>query len=186
MLSWRPASWVVFVGGCGYGGLVRYRFTNKSVFSVKYQLIWCLKYRRDVLVGPVERRLKEIIGEVVGDWCGDRGGDDGRSRAHQTRNGSNRCATTTPSAREAPAAEPVRARRTGQTASEASLRTDLELAKQDNRRLRAEVDRLKQSLRERLGTQLELASRQSLQQRIDELTEANQRYRGRTSVWQQN
>ena len=80
-------------------------------------------------------------------------------------------------AREAQAAEPVGARRAGQTASQASLRTDLELAKQDNRRLRAEVDRLKRAVREQLGTQLELASTRSLQQRIDELTEANQRFR---------
>jgi hypothetical protein len=79
-------------------------------------------------------------------------------------------------AREAQATEPRRARHTGSGASEASLRTDLELAKQDNRRLRAEVDRLKTALREQLGTQLEVASTQSLRQRIDELTEARNRY----------
>jgi hypothetical protein len=80
-------------------------------------------------------------------------------------------------AREAQAAQPVRARRTGQSTSEASLRTDLELAKQDNRRLRCEVDRLKKALRQQLGTQLEVASTESLRQRIDELSEANNRYR---------
>lgn len=80
-------------------------------------------------------------------------------------------------AREAQAAEPVRAGRVGRSASEASLRTDLELAKQDNRRLRAEVDRLKKALREQLGAQLEAASAESLRQRIDELTQANNRYR---------
>ncbi len=44
---------------------VSYRRTNKTVCSAKYHLIWCPKYRRRVLVGQVETRLKEIIGEVV-------------------------------------------------------------------------------------------------------------------------
>ena len=41
-----------------------YRSTNKTVYSAKYHLIWCPKYRRRVLVGQVEIRLVEIIGEV--------------------------------------------------------------------------------------------------------------------------
>jgi chromosome segregation ATPase len=85
------------------------------------------------------------------------------------------------SAREAQAAVPVNGKHVGRAASEASVRTDLELAKQDNRRLRSEVDRLKKAVREQLGTQLELASTRSLQQRIDVLTEANQRYRNENS-----
>jgi putative transposase len=40
------------------------------VFSVKYHVIWCPKYRRRVLVDPVERRLKEIIAEVVVEFDG--------------------------------------------------------------------------------------------------------------------
>ena len=40
------------------------------MFSVKYHVIWCPKYRRRVLVGPVERRLKEIIAEVVVEFDG--------------------------------------------------------------------------------------------------------------------
>jgi chromosome segregation ATPase len=85
------------------------------------------------------------------------------------------------SAREAQAGEPVSAQRGGRGASEASLRTDLELAKEDNRRLRAEVDRLKSALRERLGAQLEVASAESLRRRIDELTDAANRYRSENS-----
>ena len=42
-------------------------------------------------------------------------------------------------ARAAQAAEPATTKRAGRSASEASLRTDLELAKQDNRRLRARL-----------------------------------------------
>jgi len=80
-------------------------------------------------------------------------------------------------ARETQALQPLSARSAGRTASEASLRTDLELARQSNRLLRAEVDRLKTALRERLGTQREVASTQTLQRRIDELTQANDHYR---------
>lgn len=77
-------------------------------------------------------------------------------------------------AREAQAAQPVR---TGRTASDISLRTDLELARKDNRALRSDVARLKQVLRERLGEQLESASMATLRERIDTLTAANNRYR---------
>ena len=44
---------------------VTYRHTNKTVYSAKYHLIWCPKYRRRVLIAQVETRLKEIIGDVV-------------------------------------------------------------------------------------------------------------------------
>jgi putative transposase len=47
-----------------------YRSSNKTVFSAKYHLIWCSKYRRWVLVGRVGVRLKEIIGQVVGEAGG--------------------------------------------------------------------------------------------------------------------
>ncbi len=43
---------------------MRYRSANKTVFSAKYHVVWCPKYRRKVLVGRVETRPKEIIGEV--------------------------------------------------------------------------------------------------------------------------
>ena len=49
--------------GTIYG--VRYRSTNKSVYSAKYHVIWCPKYRRKVIGGRVETRLNEIINEVV-------------------------------------------------------------------------------------------------------------------------
>jgi regulator of replication initiation timing len=80
-------------------------------------------------------------------------------------------------ARVAQAAEPAQAKTAGRSVSEASLRTDLELARQDNRRLRGEVDRLKKVLRQRLGAQLEAESVASLRRRIDELVEANNHYR---------
>ncbi len=40
---------------------------NKTVYSTKYHLIWCPKYRRRVLAGRVEERLKEILAEVAGE-----------------------------------------------------------------------------------------------------------------------
>lgn len=74
------------------------------------------------------------------------------------------------------AVEPARRQRDGLRANEASVRTDLELARQDNRRLRDENDRLRAALRDRLGAELETQSAASLRCRIDELTAANQRY----------
>jgi REP element-mobilizing transposase RayT len=50
---------------------VGYRSTNKTVYSAKYHIIWCPKYRRRVLVGPVEARLKEIIFEVIDEAGGE-------------------------------------------------------------------------------------------------------------------
>lgn len=49
---------------------MQYRSTRKAVFSVKYHVIWCPKYRRRVLGGAVERRLKQIIDEVVAEFDG--------------------------------------------------------------------------------------------------------------------
>jgi hypothetical protein len=39
---------------------MRYRNTNKTVFSAKYHIIWCPKYRRRVLVGDVEARNQKV------------------------------------------------------------------------------------------------------------------------------
>jgi putative transposase len=44
---------------------MRYHPTNKTVYSAKYHLIWCPKYRRRVLVGGVDGRLKATIAEVA-------------------------------------------------------------------------------------------------------------------------
>lgn len=41
--------------------LVKYKSNNSVVYSCKYHVIWCPKYRRPVLTGEVEARLKEII-----------------------------------------------------------------------------------------------------------------------------
>lgn len=39
--------------------------SNKNVvFSCRYHVVWCPKYRRKVLESPIDTRLKEIIKEV--------------------------------------------------------------------------------------------------------------------------
>mgnify|MGYP000476387301 FL=1 len=43
----------------------KYKSINNIVFSCKYHIVWCPKYRRKVLVGDVEKRLKEIINELA-------------------------------------------------------------------------------------------------------------------------
>ncbi|WP_305877220.1 IS200/IS605 family transposase [Helicobacter pylori] len=44
---------------------VLYKSNHNVVYSCKYHIVWCPKYRRKVLVGAVEMRLKEIIQEVA-------------------------------------------------------------------------------------------------------------------------
>ncbi len=48
----------------------RYAKNAGAVFSLKYHLVWCPKYRRSVLTGDIERRLKELLREVASehDW----------------------------------------------------------------------------------------------------------------------
>ena len=41
-----------------------YRSNNNVVYSCKYHVIWCPKYRRKVLEPPIDARLKQIIAEV--------------------------------------------------------------------------------------------------------------------------
>ena len=41
----------------------RWTTSNKAVYNIGYHLIWCPKYRRKVLVGQVEIRLKELLTE---------------------------------------------------------------------------------------------------------------------------
>ena len=41
----------------------RYKRNAGAVFTLKYHLVWCPKYRKPVLGGPVARRLKELLEE---------------------------------------------------------------------------------------------------------------------------
>ena len=50
---------------------VSYRVTSRyvknagAVFSLKYHLVWRPKYRRSVLTGDIEARLKELLNEIA-------------------------------------------------------------------------------------------------------------------------
>ncbi len=44
---------------------MKYHSSRNIVFSCQYHIIFCPKYRRKVLVGAVETRLKEIVYEVA-------------------------------------------------------------------------------------------------------------------------
>jgi len=43
---------------------IRYKSNNNVVYSCKYHVVWCPKYRRPVLVKGVDDLLKEIIQSV--------------------------------------------------------------------------------------------------------------------------
>lgn len=43
---------------------IRYKSNSNIVYSCKYHVIWCPKYRRSVLINGVDQRLKNIIREV--------------------------------------------------------------------------------------------------------------------------
>ncbi|MBI2567142.1 MAG: IS200/IS605 family transposase [Candidatus Schekmanbacteria bacterium] len=44
---------------------LEYKSNLNVVFSCKYHVVWCPKYRRSVLVGGVDSRLKEIISAAI-------------------------------------------------------------------------------------------------------------------------
>lgn len=39
----------------------RWQMSNTAVFNVAYHLIWCPKYRKAILTGAVEKRLKQLL-----------------------------------------------------------------------------------------------------------------------------
>jgi putative transposase len=41
----------------------RYRRNCGAVYSLKYHLVWCPKYRRPVLEGAIKRRLEKLLRE---------------------------------------------------------------------------------------------------------------------------
>ncbi len=44
-----------------------YKSNNNVVYSCKYHVIWCPKYRRKVLEGSVAERLEELIRSIASD-----------------------------------------------------------------------------------------------------------------------
>ena len=41
-----------------------YKSNNNIVYSCKYHVVWCPKYKRKVLVNEVETRLKELVKQI--------------------------------------------------------------------------------------------------------------------------
>jgi putative transposase len=50
---------------------VAFKSNKNIVYSCKYHVVWCPKYRRKVLIDGVDARLKEILYEVVGETSGE-------------------------------------------------------------------------------------------------------------------
>ena len=46
-------------------GKRNYKVNGNICFSCKYHVVFCPKYRRPVLTGGVDERLKQIIGQVA-------------------------------------------------------------------------------------------------------------------------
>ena len=44
---------------------MEYKRNNNIIFSCKYHVVWCPKYRRKVLIEGVDERLKELIVDVA-------------------------------------------------------------------------------------------------------------------------
>ena len=43
----------------------RYKKNAGAVYSLKYHIVWCPKYRRKVLINPIDVRLKALIAEIA-------------------------------------------------------------------------------------------------------------------------
>ena len=48
-----------------YSVCMNYKSNRNIVYSCKYHVIWCSKFRRDVLVEPVCLRLEELIRSIA-------------------------------------------------------------------------------------------------------------------------
>ncbi|MGI0486285.1 IS200/IS605 family transposase [Pantanalinema rosaneae CENA516] len=46
----------------------KFKSNNNVVYSCKYHVVWCPKYRRKVLVNGVEVRLKELLQEICAEF----------------------------------------------------------------------------------------------------------------------
>ena len=42
-----------------------YKKSNKVCYSCKYHIIWCTKYRRQVLTDDIQLKLKSLIQEII-------------------------------------------------------------------------------------------------------------------------
>ena len=50
---------------------MNYKSNRNVVYSCKYHVVWCPKYRRKVLINGADARLKELIREVAAEHQAD-------------------------------------------------------------------------------------------------------------------
>lgn len=50
---------------------MKYKTNNNVCYSCKYHVVWCSKYRRKVLVGGVDTRLKELLLQTAAEHAAD-------------------------------------------------------------------------------------------------------------------
>lgn len=43
---------------------MKYKSNNNIVYSCRYHVVWCPKYRRKVLIGDVKARLKDLVKQI--------------------------------------------------------------------------------------------------------------------------
>lgn len=48
-----------------YNICMKYKSNRNVMYSCKYHVVWCPKYRRKVLIGDIEQRLKELLKEYA-------------------------------------------------------------------------------------------------------------------------
>ena len=47
---------------------MKYKSNNNIVYSCKYHIVFCPKYRRKILVGDVKTRFKELVQEICNEF----------------------------------------------------------------------------------------------------------------------
>lgn len=47
-----------------YNTYMKYKSNNNIVYSCRYHVVWCPKYRRKVLIGDVKAMLKELVKQI--------------------------------------------------------------------------------------------------------------------------
>lgn len=51
-----------------YNICMKYKSNHNVVYSCKYHVVWCPKYRRKVLLNGVDTRLKELIQKICEEY----------------------------------------------------------------------------------------------------------------------
>lgn len=47
-----------------YNTYMKYKSNNNIVYSCRYHVVWCPKYRRKVLISDVKTRLKDLVKQI--------------------------------------------------------------------------------------------------------------------------